>query len=498
MKSLKINLISNFFGSSITALMQIAVMPIYLHYLGVDGFGLIGVFATLAGVALIFDMGLTPALTRELAAVSVIEEEKNKSRIILRTLEVIYFSFAIVCFFPIFFSAPLLATSWLKIQYLPVFMVEKSLQLMVVQLFFQLLISFYTGAFIGLQRQPLMNIINTLMIAIRFIGVIPFIMLKNDKILIFFGWHALITFVHLFVIVFFLWRIMPKGESIFDISVFYRVKQYAYNMLGVTIVSLLLTNLDKIVLSRLLSLEEFGFYMLAWSISSILIRPAGVVMNVWLPKMVQQFTLNDISSLSQTYLMGSRLVVCLVMPFAAMLVFFPSEFLFVYLGKNSYPDALPYVLVMLSIGSACNAFMHIPYALTLAANWPKFALYQNIIACFILLPLSVMSVLFYGLIAGGLAWLMINVGYILFSIYAIHRKLLVGILKEWYFRALFPDFFLMLVGISFPFLFYQLGHFPSSRDFLGLVLSTICFLLVSFSWFFSYKNIKNTFSSVLV
>jgi O-antigen/teichoic acid export membrane protein len=493
MASLKINFISNLLGSVITAIIQVAVMPIYLRHLGVDGFGLIGFFATLAGVAFIFDMGLTPAITRELASASV-TEEKNNSRTILRTLETIYFSFAILCFIPIFFSVPFLATYWLKIQNLSISVVEQSLQLMVVQLFFQLPVSFYTGAFIGLQRQPLLNIINTSMISIRLVGVIPFIIIKEGSVLVFFGWQALITFIHLLVIFFFLRYIIPNGKSKFDISVFYKVKKYAYDMLGVTIVSLILTNLDKIVLSYLLSLEEFGFYMLAWSIASILVRPAGIVMNVWLPKMVQQFTLNDTLSLSKTYLSGSRLVACLVIPFSAMLVFFPSEFLLLYLGENNYPDSLSYVLAMLSIGSACNALMHIPYALTLAASWPKFALYQNIIACFILLPLAIFSVIIYGFVAGGVSWLLINLGCILFSVYAIHKKILMGTAKNWYIKTLFPDFILMLIIISFPFFLCQLGYFPTSRSALGSVLFLVCFFLVSFSWFFGGKYIKNNFS----
>jgi len=491
MTSLKTNFISNLLGSGITAIIQIAVMPVYLRYLGVDGFGLIGFFATLSSIALVFDMGLTPALTRELAALSVTEEDKRQSRIVLRTLEVIYFAFALLCFIPAFFGAPFLATAWLKVQHLPIAVVEHSLQLMMVQLMFQLPISFYTGAFIGLQRQPLMNLINTSMIMLRFLGIIPFIMKNSEAISFFFGWHALITAIHLCIIACCLWRIMPPGETKFEIAFFHRAKKYAGDMLGITIVSLLLTNLDKIVLSRLLSLEEFGFYMLAWAIASVLTRPAGLVMNAWLPKMTQQFTLNDAVSLTQAYLIGSRLVACLVLPIAAILVFFPSEVLFVYLGQHSYPHALPYVLVMLSIGSACNALMHIPYALTLAANWPKFALYQNILACFILLPLAMMSVLRYGFIAGGFAWLMVNVGYIFFSIYAIHKKVLVGVARQWYCNALLPDLTLVLISVSIPFIFYQLGYFPFSRYFLGLALVSVCVFVAGGSWFFGYKYIKN-------
>ena len=56
-----------------------------------------------------------------------------------------------------------------------------------------------------------------------------------------------------------------------------------------------------------------------------------------------------------------------------------------------------------------------------------------------------------------------------------------------------PDLTLVLISVSIPFIFYQLGYFPFSRYFLGLALVSVCVFVAGGSWFFGYKYIKNKF-----
>ena len=53
---LKRNLIANYLGQGWTALMGLAFIPLYIQYLGIEAYGLIGLFALLiaGGVALGF------------------------------------------------------------------------------------------------------------------------------------------------------------------------------------------------------------------------------------------------------------------------------------------------------------------------------------------------------------------------------------------------------------------------------------------------------------
>ena len=63
---LKRNLVANYAGQAWSAVMGLAFIPVYIHYLGVEAYGLIGLFAVLQAWLALLDMGLTPTLAREM------------------------------------------------------------------------------------------------------------------------------------------------------------------------------------------------------------------------------------------------------------------------------------------------------------------------------------------------------------------------------------------------------------------------------------------------
>jgi O-antigen/teichoic acid export membrane protein len=65
--SVKRNIAANYLGQVWTAVMGLAFVPLYIRYLGMEAYGLIGVFAMLQTWLSLLDFGLTPTLTREMA-----------------------------------------------------------------------------------------------------------------------------------------------------------------------------------------------------------------------------------------------------------------------------------------------------------------------------------------------------------------------------------------------------------------------------------------------
>jgi O-antigen/teichoic acid export membrane protein len=430
--SVRINFLSNLAGNIATAVILLAVLPMYLHFLGADAFGLIGVHTMLTGVAALLDMGLTPALSRELALQSASIQGRSHIRCTVRTLEICYASAAIFIFVLAFILVPMLAQDWLKPTTLSAATVHQCLQIMSLQLAFQLPLSFYTGGFVGMQRQALMNVLNTAMTAVRASSTVFLLYTFNVDVAIFFVWQAIVTAVHLLLMALCLWKILPTGIAVFKLDILKRLWRYAAGMIGITALSILLTQLDKIILSRTLSLEHFGYYMLAWNIASILLRPVGPVNNAWLPKMTQLAMADNINELAKLYHKGAQLVNLLVVPAAILIAIFSHQILYFYTGSRNLADATATALVLLTIGSACNALMNIPYALTLAYGWTRFAIYQNILASIVVLPLTYWASTQYGLNGGGVGWMVVNVLYIALSLNFIHRRYLKMELKQWY------------------------------------------------------------------
>src|SRR5436853_7772563 len=70
MAGLKRNVIANLSGNLYTVVISLVFVPIYIHYLGIEAWGLVGFSVTLQAVLAVADMGLSTTLNREMARLS--------------------------------------------------------------------------------------------------------------------------------------------------------------------------------------------------------------------------------------------------------------------------------------------------------------------------------------------------------------------------------------------------------------------------------------------
>src|SRR5215210_5065650 len=95
MSQLKLNLAANFVGKGWTALMGIVFIPLFIRFMGIESYGLVGFFTTLQAMFILLDLGLTTTLNRELARYSAVSEKSQDMRDLVRTLEIVYWGVAI-------------------------------------------------------------------------------------------------------------------------------------------------------------------------------------------------------------------------------------------------------------------------------------------------------------------------------------------------------------------------------------------------------------------
>jgi len=70
--------------------------------------------------------------------------------------------------------------------------------------------------------------------------------------------------------------------------------------------------------------------------------------------------------------------------------------------------------------------------LQLAYGWTSLAFYQNVVAIIILIPLLFLLIPYLGAVGGAIAWVLLNVGYVIFLIPVMHRRFLRGDMWRWY------------------------------------------------------------------
>jgi len=154
------NIIANFFGSVWTGLLGFIFVPLYIHFMGIEAYGLLGVFTGLLGLFAMLDMGLSSTLNREIARLSAQADKAQDMRDLVRTLEIPYWLIGLLIAIAMILASPLIAFHWVKVKSLSPQSVRTSIMLMGMCVAVQWPIGFYSGGLMGLQRQVLLNGIN--------------------------------------------------------------------------------------------------------------------------------------------------------------------------------------------------------------------------------------------------------------------------------------------------------------------------------------------------
>ncbi len=431
---LKLNLLANFAGQGWSAIMGLAFIPIYIRLMGIEAYGLIGFYLTLQGVLQILDFGLSPTMNREMARYSVQPERATEARDFVRTLEVGYWALGVGIGLVIWFIAPFIATHWIKASELPIDIILQALRLMGVLSALQWPLSFYQGGLMGLQRQAAFNTLQIASSTLSNGGVILILWLVSPTIIAFLTWQIMVNALRVSLITVLLWRNLPRGpgQARFRPSLFQNSWRFAAGMSGITVLSLILTQLDKVLLSRLLTLKFFGYYTLAGIIANSLLTLVGPIFNTLFPQFSALVTVGDEAALKRLYHRSAQLLAVLILPAAAILFFFSFDILQIWTSNVETAYNTAPLVSLLVIGTALNGIQNVPYALQLAYGWTKIGLYMNSIALIpLILAISIMTARF-GAIGAATVWVTLNVIYMLISIPIMHQRYLKGEARRWY------------------------------------------------------------------
>lgn len=436
MNTLKKNITANLAGSIWQTLMGLIFVPLYINFMGIESWGLIGVFATLQVIFGLLDIGLSSTLNREMARLSVLKSKEQEIRNLVHTLEVIYWGIAIFVGITLVSLSPFIAHHWIKAGQLSPKIIEQALLIMGFVIALQMPIGFYSGGLMGLQRQVLLNVINTSMSTLRGAGAVLILWLISPTIQAFFLWQIVISTINTFLLALFLWRRLPLGEkrAVFQKQLLKGIWRFAAGMSGISILAVILTQLDKIILSKMLSLEMFGYFMLASVVAMSLGRLFTPVFYSIYPRFTQLVSMGDQKGLKQLYHKSCQFIAVLILPVAIVIALFSHEILLIWTQNQATADKTYLLVSIMIFGTALNGLMNLPYALQLAFGWTRLSVYKNAIAVILLVPLIIYMTTHYGAIGAAIAWLVLHIGLFFIEIPIIHRRLLRKEKWRWYWQ----------------------------------------------------------------
>jgi len=482
--STKINIAANFASSIWIALLNIFFVPYYLSYIGVESYGLIGIFSSIQAFIVLLDFGLSPTLNRELARLSVVEDKTREMHDIKRTLEIPNWICAVFIALLLCLLAPLIARYWLNPKDLSVETLTQTLIIIAVNIALQFSVNFYTGGLMGLQKQLSLSLINTVCGTLRTVGAFLVLVYVTRTIQRFLLWQGLIALLQVVLMALTLKSSLPEasGKGRFQKDSLRKIWRFAAGMTGLTIVSLILTQTDKVILSRMLNLEAFGYYTLAVTIASMAIgMVASSITHAVYPQFSGLVSLADETALRELYHRSCQVMSVFIFPVMIILALFSYDILLIWTRKEDIAANTYLLLSLVAIGNGLQSLMWLPHTLQLAHGWTKLAFYLNVTAIVFLVPLMIFGVYQYGAVGGAAVWVILNAFYIFTDVQIMHRRILKGAKTKWYFDDLAVPFLTAILVAGTGKLLMSFNH-TKLETIIGLfIISAATFLLTALS-----------------
>lgn len=494
MANLKTNVFVSYLSQIYLIVISLAILPIYIKYMGPEAYGLVGFFAMLQGVFNLLDFGLTPTISRQTALYNAGAETALGFRQLFRSLSLIFTAVACMGGALLFYFNDIIAQNWLKTENLPLAEVLFCLQVMAICVALRWMTGLYRGVISGFEHIVWLSISNILIATLRFPGVLLYMYYFGFTIKAFFIFQLIIAFIEFALLAIKSYRLLPKLNN--DLPIGWSLKPvrpllgFALTIAFTSSVWVLLTQIDKFILSGMLPLSEYGYFTLAVLIAGGILQIGAPISSAIMPRMARLYGEKKYDELKEVYLSSTQFVTVIVVTAGIVLAVLAELVLYVWTGDVELAKKAAPILQLYTIGNTLLTLGAFPYYLQYAKGNLRLHFIGNLVMLIVLVPTIIWSAKNYGAIGAGWAWVLIQLTYLLVWVSYVHKVIEPKINVQW-FRSFLPTIFYVLVTLSIP--FYSI-NFSDDRVIAFLQISWISLLCLTIS-ILSSKKIRDMVKS---
>ena len=429
---LKNNILSNLAGGGWNTLLVILATPVQVAALGIESYGLISLIAVLQIVAGALDFGLASTVTREVAHDS--GQGGSASAALVNSAAAVYWLLAMVFATALWLSAGAIPAQWLKAESLPAATIADALQLIAAYLLLRWPIALYAGVLSGTQRMGLLNALKSAALTLRLGGGTVLLLFKPD-LLWFLEWFVATAALELAAFVYAAFRAYPALRWLprLEIAAIRRAAGFSATMYAIALLAMLLTQIDRLAIGKLLGLEALGYYSVAYTAAMGLSLLQTAINNAALPAFASTHGAGNGAALAGRYERISELMGFVLTPAALTLIFFGHDIFRIWVGAAVADAAYP-TLGLLAGGFLLNAAFSSCYIFAVAAGEPLLFLRANLIGLLLFVPALLAGVLLGGIAGAAAAWLALNLYYLAHVLPRVHLAMNLGPARSWLHR----------------------------------------------------------------
>jgi O-antigen/teichoic acid export membrane protein len=430
--SIKRNIAANYLVQVYTVVVSFVMAPVYLSYMGTEAYGLIGFFTMMQAWFQLLDVGLTPTIVRETALFRGGKTSLGELRVFVRSLEVIFIGVSLVAGIVILLLNHRISTQWLRVDSLPILDVEVAVGIMGIIVPLRWALGLYRGIVVGFERMTWLATYGTIMTTVRFVGVLAVFALVGTSVRYFFAYQLIVSVVDLLCIVIMSHRLMRGGgdaKEPFSWAPLGRNLTFSLTIAFASIAWVLLTQTDKLILSRVLPLSSFGVFSLAVAAAGAINFVGGPISQALLPRMTKFSAEGRNEALYKLYSDATQTVSVIVLPGVAALSFLAEPILRAWTGHGDIAHQAAPILRLYAIGNGAVALNSFAYYIQYAKGELRLHFIGTALNLLVLLPAVIWGGLNYGALGTGVAWAAANGLYLLLWMPVVHARYLSG--RHW-------------------------------------------------------------------
>ena len=419
------NLIANILGQSWVAFVGLAFVPVYIDRLGVEAYGLIGFYILLQVWFSVLDLGMSTTTNREMSRARAGVIGPDAVGDLLRSLEIVVIVIASCVALGLFVSAEPIARYWLELEALSLHNVIGALQAIAFVVASRFCEGLYRGALFGLERQVFYNLAFAGLSTLRYSGA-ALIVIVLPSIEAFFLWQAGVSMasVAVFAIATHVTRPRAERRPRFSAAAVQSIGGFAGGLSLTTLIALVFTQIDKVMLSRMVDLESFGLYMIAFTLAGVFAMMTVPSSSSFFPRLTVATATGDRKAERYLFHAGAQLVAIFACPLLAVMLIAGEPLVHAWTGDAQLAQEVSSVLALLAVGGFCNAMLQIPYMLQLSHGWTTLSVRINFLAALLLIPSVYLGVSAFGIVGAAVAWAGVNLIVFALGTIAMHRRLL--------------------------------------------------------------------------
>lgn len=432
------NIIANYLGTAWSALMGFLFVPVYIKYLGTEAYGVVGISVVLQSYLAFLDLGLTPMMGREMARYTAGAHDAAAIRSLLRVIELVMWSTSAFAVLSLWLAADWIASEWLRSESLPAADIAHALRILAAVVGMRFVEGMYRGCLVGLQFQVTANVISSTAATLRGAGAVAALAWWSPTLTAFFWWQGAVSLASLAALAFSAHRLLPPARASIraGFDVLRGTWKFAGGMLLSALLVLLLTQTDKVLLTRLLSLADYGKYTLSLAIAGGVSMAAGPIGQAMYPRLTELYARGGGRPLAKEFHRGAQLVSVVAGSACATLVAFADQAITLWTGDAALAQEVAPVVRVLALGTLLNAMMATPYYCQLASGWTSLSNIANVASTAVVIPALLWLVPAIGTIGAAAVWLGLNIGYLAIVAPISFRRVMTGEMWHWYGRDL--------------------------------------------------------------